>query len=273
MKKNKISIPLLISLMIIIISSVPLALYFYIFHGELSKNQADWSSLGSFLSGTSGTLLSACSIFALIYTLHITLKNNEKTHQLTIESIKSNERQIKNMEKEFSLKSFENYIDTFNSILERKVYSINKKKVVNQDEFIKEAYRRLLNDLWSMMSNNIPDNRRGFDFYRPAFVLSEMKISFNEEFKHFYYLIDILNKTSDQETYHLMLRMYHAKINEDILFFISCYTYLNMTQFRSIFDPQGKGLLFLSHRAAETIALANNLVKEGKSPWEDATDL
>ncbi|EAP9727147.1 hypothetical protein D3W73_20090, partial [Salmonella enterica] len=102
--------------------------YFYHFHGELSNNQANWSSLGSFLSGTSGTLLSACSIFALIYTLHITLKNNEKTHNLTMESIKNNERQIKNMEKEFSLKLFESYIDAFNSILERKIYAINKKK-------------------------------------------------------------------------------------------------------------------------------------------------
>lgn len=266
MKTNKKTIPFLISLAIIIISLTPLAVYFYHFHGELSNNQANWSSLGSFLSGTSGTLLSACSIFALIYTLHITLKNNEKTHNLTMESIKNNERQIKNMEKEFSLKLFESYIDAFNSILERKIYAINKKNIVPQEDFIKEAYRRLLNDLWSMLSNTIPENRRGFDFHRPAIVLSEMKISFKDEFKHFLYLIDTLDKTTDEETYSLMLRMYHAKINEDILFFISCYTNTNMTQFRYIFERQDRKILFLSHRAAEVITRANDLVKEGKTP-------
>ncbi|EQB1746947.1 hypothetical protein I5403_15890 [Citrobacter farmeri] len=272
MKINRKTIPFLISLAIIIISLAPLSVYFYQFHGELSNNQTDWSSLGSFLSGTSGTLLSACSIFALIYTLHITLKNNEKTHNLTMESIKNNERQIKNMEREFSLKLFESYIDAFNSILEKKIYSINKKNIVPQEDFIKEAYRRLLNDLWSMLSNTIPENRRGFDFYRPAIVLSEMKISFTDEFKQFFYLIDTLDKTTDEETYRLMLRMYHAKINEDILFFISCYTNSNMTQFRYIFERQDRNILFLSHRAAEVITRANDLVKEGKTPWDDDTD-
>lgn len=272
MKINKKTIPFLISLTIIIVSLSPLAVYFYHFHGNLSNNQANWSSLGSFLSGTSGTLLSACSIFALIYTLHITLKNNEKTHALTMESIKNNERQIKNMEKEFSIKLFESYIDTFNSILERKTYAINKKNIVSQEDFIKEAYRRLLNDLWSRLSNNTPENRRGFDFYRPAIVLSNMNISFQDEFKHFFYLIDTLDRTADEETYNLMLRMYHAKINEDILFFISCYTNTNMTQFRYIFERQDRKLLFLSYQAAEVITRANDLVKEGKTPWDDATD-
>lgn len=123
-----------------------------------------------------------------------------------------------------------------------------------------------------MLSNTIPENRRGFDFHRPDIVLSEMKISFKDEFKHFLYLIDTLDKTTDEETYSLMLRMYHTKINEDILFFISCYTNTNMTQFRYIFERQDRKILFLSHRAAEVITRANDLVKEGKTPWDDATD-
>lgn len=52
----------------ILLSAVPLAIYFFNFHGSLSPTHNDWSSFGSYVSGVYGTL----AFFVLAYTTNIT---------------------------------------------------------------------------------------------------------------------------------------------------------------------------------------------------------
>ena len=258
--------------LLLLLISIPLGIYFYNFHGGFSSNQADWSSFGSFLSGTIGTILSTCSIIALTYTLFITVRNNEESNKLTLKAIENAENQLKKMDREFSIKLFESYLETFNTAIEKKEYSIPKKGIVSKKDFIDHAYKILMIDTWSGLSNSIVENRRGFNFNRPAIIMSEMKISFDEEFRHFFYIIDTLNRTEDSETYGIMLRMYFSKLDIDILFFISCYTYTYQTQFKDIFEKNNNRLLVMSERTARAVTHAINLVNEGKTPWDDMYD-
>lgn len=265
MKKNLI--PILISLLIITLALFPALFYFYNFHESLSKNQSDWASFGSYLSGTSGTILSTASIFALIYTLYATLKNNEKTHELTIISIENTNKQIKYMEREFSIKLINSHIETLNEKLKTKKYAIGNKPSISFDEFNAEAYRLLRNTLWARLANTIPENKRGYDFFVPGFILSDMKVSFDEESTPLMYIIDIIHNTTDEETKNVLLRMYHSQINKDLLYWMVSYNYTYRENIRKILDNSNMKLLFITEKAALAITEANRMVAEGTTPW------
>ncbi|HFJ9772451.1 TPA: hypothetical protein ACGW1T_003335 [Raoultella ornithinolytica] len=270
MKNKKIIIGLFATLLLLVI--FPVITYFFNFHGKFSKNPADWASFGSFVSGTSGTILSALSIIALIYTLYITVRNNERSNQLTLKALDNAEKQLKNMEREFSIKIFETHIEVYNTAIDSKEFSLPKKGKVSRKIFLDEAYKRLTIEIWCRLSNNIPENVRGFDFYLPASILSDLKNSFADEFRHFLYIIDMLYKTDDEITFNTMNRIYLSKLDQDILFFICCYTYAYQTQFRHILSDNNNQLLVLSERAARAIQKAHDLVEKGKTPWEEQNE-
>jgi hypothetical protein len=267
-KKNTRIILIILAPLLTITSTLPLVLYFYNFHGNLSKDQSDWSNLGSFLSGTSGTILSTCNMLALIYTLYVTITNNEKNNQLTLLSIKNSEQQIKNMEREFSIKLFESHIEAFRATLDKKEFHISNIGPVNKEKFISDAYKRLMIDIWCNLSNTIVENRKGFTFSRPAFIMREFGEHFKNEFRIFFYIIDSIDRTVDEETYMIMLRKYYSQIDIDLLFFMSCYFYTYRPHLHHIFEKNDRKLLPLSERALMAISEAENLVSEGKTPWD-----
>lgn len=79
MKINKWLITSIVIVFVFIIT--PFIIYFLTFHEfGISKNNANWGSFGSYVSGVTGfitTIITSISVFVLYYTLRITSKYNE----------------------------------------------------------------------------------------------------------------------------------------------------------------------------------------------------
>ncbi|MBA0197829.1 hypothetical protein H4F51_07975 [Pectobacterium brasiliense] len=276
MKKNnnKIEFFVVFVLLVIIllIASIPLFIYLLKFNGPLSSNSQEWSNLGSFLAGSSGTILSAISIFALIFTLYKSSKDAKKSHEISYLSLKLAEQQIVYMEKELKIKLFNGYIENFNESIDRKQFSLPR-KVNNEvtylkatkDEFIDRAYNWLGTALWARLSNTIVENRRGFDNHLPAIVLSEMKISFRDNLKDLYYILDTIDKCTDKELQQVLLREYHSKIDEHVLFWVMYYANMYHT---NISDILKKNPFYypMTIRCADEITLAKKCADNNSGP-------
>ena len=274
MKQNKKELALLISvlLMVIFIAVTPLVVYFYKFNGSLSSKSSEWSNLGSFLSGTSGTILSAISIFALIFTLYKSSKDANKTHELNAKAIDFANKQITYMERELKIKIFNGYIESFNNWVSKKKFHIIIKEnngYINREcsleSFIDNAYRRLGISIWGRWSNKIIENRRGFDFHLPGQILSEMKVNFKDEMRDLYFILDTISNCSDDELKSILSREYHSKIDEDVLFWAIHYGYNSYHLITDILNKD-KSLFSLSHRCAEEITLGVDCANKESGP-------
>lgn len=184
---------------IIIVSSIPAALYFFNFTGALSGDSSKWADFGSYMSGTTGSLMSTLSVLALVYTLFKTSRDNRITHELTLKSIEKSALQVKFMDREFKTNLLRSYVSNFNQSLSQKDFFDSDGNKMSQQEFVTECYHRLGNHIWARMSNNIPENKRGFDFHLPNIILSECKTTFEDETKNLFYIFDLIDRCEDEE--------------------------------------------------------------------------
>lgn len=69
---------------IILISILPISLYFYKFHSGLSSNPTDWASFGSYIGGILGPIFSGLSLLVLSVTFYHSKESDIKQIALTI---------------------------------------------------------------------------------------------------------------------------------------------------------------------------------------------
>ncbi|EEY45380.1 hypothetical protein GA076_24420 [Vibrio parahaemolyticus] len=239
--------------LVLVISSIPALIYFSHFSGKFSDDSSKWADFGSYMSGTSGSLLSVFSVLALVYTLYKTSKDSRITHELSLKAIEKSEQQVKLMDREFKTNLLRVYISNLNSDLEKKKYYDYQGNEISSQEFVNGCYRYLGNLIWSRMSNNIPENKRGFDFYVPSTILSERKTSFRGEVKNLFYILDLIDRCEDEELKVLLIKTYHSDIDQDLLFWMTCYCYAQRPDIKKILDRNMQSLLFLTDKACDEI--------------------
>lgn len=66
---------------IALISLIPLALYFFIFHGVLSKDAQAWSTFGTYIGGVYGPIATLISVIVLIITLKEIQTSNTRMYE------------------------------------------------------------------------------------------------------------------------------------------------------------------------------------------------
>ncbi|MGP0851770.1 hypothetical protein ACJ8PZ_18555 [Serratia sp. CY83950] len=71
-------------LIIIIISILPISLYFYKFHSGLSSNPTDWASFGSYIGGILGPIFSGLSLLVLSITFYHSKESDIKQMALAV---------------------------------------------------------------------------------------------------------------------------------------------------------------------------------------------
>jgi hypothetical protein len=255
-----------IVVVIIIVSSVPAAIYFLNFNGTLSDDSSIWADFGSYISGTTGSLLSTLSVLALVYTLFKTSRDNRITHELTLKSIEKAELQVKFMDREFKTNLLRSYISNFNQSLSQKEFFDYEGNELSQQEFVSECYRRLGNSIWARMSNNIPEKRRGFDFRLPGIILSECKTTFKDETKNLFYILDLIDRCEDEELKTILVKTYHSDINQDLVFWVTGYAYSQQPHISKILDRNMQSLLFMTERCAIEISAGTEAAKNNSAP-------
>lgn len=265
-KIRKYGLWIFVILIIPAVSAIPVIFYFIEFNGPLSKNSSDWANFGSYMSGTTGSLLSTLSILALIYTLFRTSQDNKTAHELTLKSIEKAELQAKIMEKEFKVNLLRSYISNLNRSLADKIYRDLDGNVITQSDFVSECYRRLGVIIWCRMSNIYLEKRRGFDYYLLSSILSDLNTTFSSEVKSLFYALDLIDRCNDEETKKVLIKTYHSDIDQDILFWINGYAYLSHTHISEIFKRDKESLLFFTEKALNEIDIATELAEKNLGP-------
>lgn len=249
-----------------VISSIPALVYFSQFNGNFSKTSQKWADFGSYMSGTTGVLLSVFSVLALVYTLYKTSKDSRITHELSLKAIDKSEQQIKLMDREFKINLLRVYVSNLNNDLEKKKYYDYQGKEISSQEFVNDCYRHLGNLIWARMSNNIQENKRGFDFYVPGIILSERKTSFEEETKNLFYILDLIDRCEDEELKILLIKTYHSDIDQDLLFWMTGYCYTQRPDIQKILDRNLNSLLFATKKACDEITKGTDSANNNQGP-------
>lgn len=265
-KRTEWKLVLVAVLVVVILSSVPLAVYFLNFNGALSDDSSKWADFGSYMSGTTGSLLSTLSVLALVYTLFKTSNDNRITHELTLKSIEKAELQVKFMDREFKTNLLRSYISNLNQSLGKKEFFDLAGNKLSQSEFVSECYRRLGISIWARMSNNITENRRGFDFHLPGIILSECKTSFNDETKNLFYILDLIDKCEDEELKTTLIKTYHSDIDRDLVFWVTGYAYSQQPHIRKILGRNVQSLLFMTEKCANEISIGTKSAEDKSGP-------
>jgi uncharacterized membrane protein len=247
--------------LVIIVITIPLGFYFYKFHNGLSPSSSDWANFGSYLSGTLGSILSAASVIALIFTLHKTSRDSRITQSLTLKALEKSERQIALMEQEFKVGLLMGYVNTLNQQLAEFEYKL-KDTVIGHDSFLDEAYHRLSSHIWSRQMNNIVGSKRGFDFYLPGQILHDLQVSFTKEARVYWYVLDLIDKSiGDLKV--VLKKSLLAHVSHDLLFWLSGYVFLEN---RDLMTKDNYQLFVMSHRAADSIVLGEKMAREKLGP-------
>ncbi|MEQ9882378.1 hypothetical protein ABRP83_09410 [Pectobacterium brasiliense] len=215
-KLIKIKYLILISLFI---SILPLIVYFinfqyrYIFDEyltfiTLSKKNDIWGSFGSYLSGVLGSLLSFSGLLAVLYSLHLTQKNNLEQSRLLRD---------------------ERFTTEFNLLTDVLVDLLNNKKypevIINSNDSV-----YYLNYIFNKIENKFKVNKQHINIHNYkthliTFIKETMKsenVSFERESSIFSTILERLRLSSEslREAFILILQ---AKINESILLLLYSY--------------------------------------------------
>lgn len=217
-----------------LIAAIPMAVYFlhfsdnlslpYNLSNNLSMNNNDWGSFGSFLSGTTGAIFSFLGTLAVIWTLIVNHKSNEK--------------QINMIRSEQTFRQFNELLDILTKMLDDKLYPLIFGKEVKFDDFKKYAYARIAIRLNQYNLRN-PEFRQPVENYNIATisvfhneVLSDYQDGlFKKEAAIYTILLDrIMN--ADSSTKEALRAVLDAKLNEHHYFFFNCL------QFHGLKDPR-----------------------------------
>ncbi|HKK94970.1 MAG TPA: hypothetical protein VJ916_01405 [Anaerovoracaceae bacterium] len=151
-------IVILFGIIIVLISSIALWLYFRTF-GELSSDGKDWAFFGTYISGTIGVLISLANLIVFIYVSHLVSKLDKKIfrNQIRYDSYKK-------MDIEIRLKRAE--------LLESQTESTNR-TLSNQLKEMIESYYTLICKVYVIPDSEKKQFEKSFEKYKTTYNINE----------------------------------------------------------------------------------------------------